>query len=97
MEKHPTTGSIDIGRVDGNALAGPLSEIFRVDITMASGTCRSCAGTCILADAVVEADAVGLIVLCPTCTHTLFTVVRSPEGVRADLQGLAALSFAPTA
>jgi len=28
--------------VDGNVLAGPLSELFRFDLTMTSGECRHC-------------------------------------------------------
>ncbi len=27
---------------DGNALAGPLSEIFTLDVTAAQGTCAAC-------------------------------------------------------
>ena len=29
--------------VDGNVLAGPLSDVFSVDMTTATGTCASCA------------------------------------------------------
>ena len=27
---------------DGNSLAGPLSEVFAVELTTAAGRCRSC-------------------------------------------------------
>jgi hypothetical protein len=30
---------------DGNALAGPLHEVFRVDVTIAVGRCRECGRT----------------------------------------------------
>ena len=30
---------------DGNTLAGPLSEVFAVELTTAAGRCRSCGTT----------------------------------------------------
>ena len=30
---------------DGNTLAGPLSEVFGVELTTAAGRCRSCGTT----------------------------------------------------
>ncbi|MDM4764277.1 DUF6510 family protein [Galbitalea sp. SE-J8] len=86
-------GAVPVGRLDGNVLAGPLSEIFRVDMTVATGECRHCGSLALLADAVVEMDDAGYIVICASCTHTLFTVVRSAERTWVDLQGLAALSL----
>ena len=34
---------------DGNTLAGPLSEVFAVELTTAAGRCRSCGTTSHLA------------------------------------------------
>lgn len=92
METHPS-GGIEIGRVDGNALAGPLSEIFRTDMTDASGECRHCGTLAQLADAIVEMDDAGLIVMCGHCGRTLFTVVRSEARTWIDLQGIAGLAI----
>ena len=35
---------------DGNALAGPLSEVFAVEVTTAVGRCRGCGTSSQLAD-----------------------------------------------
>jgi Family of unknown function (DUF6510) len=32
----------DVRRVDGNALGGILSDLFAVDLTMATTTCAGC-------------------------------------------------------
>jgi len=43
-----------MNHVDGNALAGPLSEVFRDDITTALGRCTSCGDVSVLAEALVS-------------------------------------------
>lgn len=68
--------------VDGNALAGLLSELFDGDVTMLEGVCGGCGSRAPLADAVVEIDEAGAIVRCRGCTHTLATVLRDGDGVR---------------
>jgi hypothetical protein len=87
----PTTGVVKVGRLDGNALAGLLGELFRVDITLARGTCGACGITSVLATAIVELDDTGAIVMCPGCRRTLFTVV----GGTLQLEHLASLALAP--
>src|SRR3954447_26017635 len=37
------------GRIDGNALAGPLSDVFVADVTSAGVTCTSCGRVQVLA------------------------------------------------
>lgn len=85
----PKTGVVEVGRLDGNALAGLLGELFRVDITLARGECRACGSTAVLATTIVELDDRGAIVLCPTCRHTLLSVV----GGTLRFEHLSALTF----
>jgi hypothetical protein len=47
-----TDGS-EFVRVDGNAIAGPLSELLTADMTMAVVTCGPCGSGSVLATAVV--------------------------------------------
>ncbi len=68
--------------VDGNVLAGVLSELFESDATMLTGVCAGCGAEALLAEAVVEIDDVGTIVRCRSCTHTLLTVLRTPGETR---------------
>jgi hypothetical protein len=74
--------------VDGNAVAGLLSEVFAGDPTMFVGTCRGCGAVAVFAEAVVEMDDDAAIVRCRSCTHTLFTVLRDGHSVRLVIGAL---------
>ncbi len=73
--------------LDGNMLAGPLSEIFAVDVTTAVGRCVSCGQSNPLAALHVYADAPGLVARCPGCLHVVLRMVREPSGVWLDMRG----------
>ena len=79
-------------RVDGNALAGVLSEVFEADVTALIGVCGGCGAAAPLAETVVELDDVAAIVRCRSCTHTLFTVLRDAQGARVVLASLRELA-----
>jgi len=79
-------------RVDGNALAGMLESILKSDPTMLVVTCGGCGTAATLAEVVVELDEVCGIVLCRSCTHTLFTVMRDGGDVRISFARLDSLS-----
>ena len=53
-------------RLDANAAAGPLAELFTVDLTVAVVTCAGCAHSAPLAAHPLYADAPALVVRCPT-------------------------------
>jgi hypothetical protein len=73
--------------VDGNLLAGPLREVFAVDVTTATGRCASCGLTGPLAGLRVYPHAPGLVARCPGCTEVMLRVVRAPTSVWLDLRG----------
>lgn len=77
--------------LDGNVLAGPLMEVFRADMTMATGTCAGCGDTSALAQAMVYVDAPAWTVRCHICDAVLLTLAHTANGVRFDLRGLTAL------
>jgi hypothetical protein len=77
--------------VDGNALAGPLLELFRDDMTTATGRCAACGDVSALAEAMVYDAAPGWCVRCHKCGETLMTLVRTEEHLRVDLRGITAL------
>lgn len=66
-----------MSKVDGNAVAGLLAEVFVGDVTLIRGMCGECASVSSLAETDVELDAQAAIVRCRTCTVTLFTVLRA--------------------
>ncbi|NYF11387.1 hypothetical protein HDC94_002543 [Leifsonia sp. AK011] len=77
--------------LDGNVLAGPLSELFRDDMTTATGRCAHCGDVSVLAEAEVWDAAPGWCVRCHVCGDVLMTLVRTGERLRVDLRGVTAL------
>jgi hypothetical protein len=77
--------------VDGNALAGPLSDIFSVDMTTASGTCGSCGDVSPLAMSMVYLKPKTYVVRCHVCDAILLTIIQSSGETRIDLTGMASL------
>jgi hypothetical protein len=84
---------IPVTRVDGNAAGGVLFEAFGRDMTAAEGTCRHCARTGLLAEAIAELDDAGVILLCRGCRHTLLTYVHAASAHTLALPGLAQLRW----
>jgi hypothetical protein len=73
--------------LDGNVLAGALSELFAIDITSATGQCVSCGTSGAIGQARVYSDAPGLIARCPACSEVVLRLVRSPGRAWLDLRG----------
>lgn len=76
---------------DGNALAGPLSEIFTVDVTTAVVRCVNCAATGPLATLRVYTHAPGLVARCPGCQEVILRLVRTPDSAWLDMRGTVSL------
>ncbi len=79
-----TTGT---RRLDGNAAAGPLRELFGVDLSAALLTCAHCTGTVALAAHHLYADAPALVLRCPGCTEVVLRYAVTGGRVRLDLTG----------
>ena len=82
--------------VDGNALAGVLSELFREDMTTATARCAHCGDVSVLATSMVYDAAPGWCVRCHVCEEVLMTFVRAGERLRIDLRGVTALEVGST-
>jgi len=78
---------------DGNALAGPLREIFAVDVTAATGTCVGCGRTGPVATLRVYSHAPGLVARCPDCDEVIMRLVRGPRAAWLDLRGTVSLEI----
>lgn len=85
MGQPPTMDDL---RLDGNAAAGLLSEIFVSEMTSALGTCAGCGATNALGSAQLYTQAPGVVMRCPSCTAILLCVVRVRESLLVDLSGL---------
>jgi hypothetical protein len=76
---------------DGNALAGPLSEVFAVEVSTAVARCRGCGTSSQLATLRVYGLEPGLVGRCPGCEEVLIRVARTPNDLWLDLSGMSAL------
>jgi hypothetical protein len=78
---------------DGNALAGPLHDVFGPDVTAAVGRCANCGFTGPLAGVRVFDHAPGVVGRCPVCDQVLLRLVRGPGRAWLDLRGLSYLQL----
>ncbi|HEU5485930.1 MAG TPA: DUF6510 family protein [Microlunatus sp.] len=90
-QPEPETGR-RVDRLDGNAAGGALSEIFGLDLTAALIECRHCGRSGALAEAVVELDPDGLVIICRGCRHQLLAYVWGERRV-LRFPGLAGLEL----
>lgn len=83
----------DDNYLDGNVLAGPLSELFAVDVTAATSRCAHCGSTGPVARLRVYAPDLGLVARCPDCTEVVMRVVRTPDAAWLDMRGAAMVAI----
>lgn len=80
--------------LDGNAAAGPLREIFAVELTAAIGRCAGCGRTGALAEARCYGPAPGIVLRCAGCDGVLLRLVTTADRAWLDMRGLVALQLA---
>ena len=80
-------------RLDGNAAAGLLSEVFAAEMTVALETCASCATTNAIGATHVYAHAPGVVLRCPACEAMLICIVRIRGRLLVDMRGVSALEL----
>jgi hypothetical protein len=81
-------------RLDGNAIAGELFDIFGEEMTTAMATCSNCGSARPLAELAVYMQAPGVVGRCSSCDNVMIVIVEV-RGVRCvDLHGVAAVEKA---
>ena len=86
-------------RLDGNAAAGVLEEIFTFEVTTALSTCVGCGRTGPLGMLHLYGGEMGIILRCPGCERVQLRVARhgSQDGQYwIDMRGMATMQIAPT-
>ena len=78
---------------DGTALAGPLHDLFSVEVTTATGRCTNCGHEGPMAEMRVFDHAPGVVARCPGCGQVLVRLVRGPGRAWLDLRGLTYLQL----
>ena len=81
-------------RLDGNAAAGALRELFVRDVTAALATCAGCGGVGAVGALLEYGHDMGIVLRCPRCDTAMLRLVRTPGWLRLDASGIAVLSFA---
>ncbi|MEV6790833.1 DUF6510 family protein [Streptomyces sp. NPDC051320] len=89
----PDAGDAPDGHVDGNVLAGPLSEVFAVDVTAATSRCAHCGCTGPLARLHVYGHAPGLVARCQECGEVVLRATRTRGAMWLDMSGAASLAI----
>lgn len=79
-------------RLDGNAIAGLLQEVFGAETTTAAATCGACGLTGPVGAAYVYRGA-GIVIRCPRCDNALAKIAVSGERRWVSFPGLRALEL----
>jgi uncharacterized protein DUF6510 len=78
-------------RLDGNAIAGELFDVFGEEMTTATATCAGCGSGRPLGELAVYLPAPGVVGRCSSCENVMVVIVEI-RGVRCvDLIGIAAI------
>jgi Family of unknown function (DUF6510) len=85
---------MDALRLDGNAAAGLLRQVFAMEVTTAVGTCGNC-GMVNAVGAVHLYVSAGHVLRCPRCDNVLMRVVESGDRMWVDLSGVRSLELRP--
>ena len=80
-------------RLDGNAAAGLLGEVFALELTTARSTCRACGTTAEVGALALYAHAPGAVLRCPGCEAVLMRIVRGCGRIWLELAGVRSLEL----
>src|SRR5436309_5987589 len=95
MNQAVTSGRpLDSMRVDGNAAAGMLSEIFAPDLTAGRAKCAGCGVTRTIGTLHVYSHGMGMIVRCPGCDGVILRVTKTPTHLWMDARGAMSIVIA---
>jgi hypothetical protein len=87
-------GKADALRVDGNAAAGMLSELFTPDLTSARARCAGCNGTQVIGALLVYAHGMGMVARCPSCEGVILRIVKTPTHLWFEATGATSIAVA---
>jgi len=80
-------------RLDGNAAAGMLRELFARDVTAATATCRACGTVGPIGGLLEYGHQMGIVLRCPTCDGVVLRLVHASGALRLDPSGIALLTL----
>lgn len=74
-------------RLDGNAAAGPLAEIFGHEMTTADAICNGCGTEAPVGSLMAYDPGLGIILRCAHCDTALIRIARVRSGYWLDMRG----------
>lgn len=86
-ERADDEGAGEALRLDGNAAAGILSEVFVPEVTTARAMCANCGTVRAMGALLVYAHGMGTVMRCPSCDAVVLRVARPRTQLWLDLTG----------
>jgi Family of unknown function (DUF6510) len=80
-------------KLDGNAVAGLLGQVFAFEVTRATGTCANCGNVAAIGAVSAYVDAPGAVLRCPVCSCVLIRLVQSNNRLWLEMGGVRSLEF----
>ncbi len=80
-------------RLDGNAAAGVLADIFGVEMTASWTTCAVCTAHNAVGRLVVYMHGMGVVLRCPNCGNVQIKIGTVAQSYRIDLRGVRTLEL----
>ena len=80
-------------KLDGNAAAGILQEIFPFEMTLAQATCAGCGTTDAIGALAVYMYGMGTVIRCPSCDTVLIRVAQAKGRYWLDMRGVRVLQI----
>lgn len=78
-------------RLDGNAAAGMLAEIFAFEMTSAQSACAGCGQTEPLGALLLYGGEMGMVLRCPNCQLAQLRITYVGGRYRIDMRGMTTL------
>lgn len=84
----------DLSRLDGNAAAGLLREIFALEMTTAHCTCAECGAVWSVGALHLYGGGMGSVLRCASCEAVVLCIASGPAGYFIELRGLMRIRWA---
>jgi hypothetical protein len=91
----PAPGEMDASlKMDGNAVAGLLMEIFGREMTVVRSECAGCGARHMIGGLHAYTHAPGIVLRCPDCEQVVLRIVTTDTHYWIDARGAAHLRLA---
>ena len=74
-------------RLDGNAVAGLLQEVFAEEMTASPAQCASCGAVGELGRLIAYTQSPGIVLRCPCCGGIVLRLALTPQAIYLDARG----------